>query len=84
MNRYLDDECISRNEDPLLWWQRNQHLYPLMASVVKTKFSVIATSVPCERLFSKAGNIITECRTRLSAKQSKQILFLNTNKYLIK
>ncbi|CAG9840808.1 unnamed protein product [Diabrotica balteata] len=83
LNRYLDEECINRKENPLLWWKQNQFCYPLLAQIVKKHFCVVATSVPCERLFSKAGNMITQRRTRLSTKRAEQLLFLNSNRYLI-
>ena len=36
-----------------------------------------ASSVPCERVFSKAGEVVSKKRNRLSPKVLEQILFLN-------
>lgn len=83
MNRYLEEGYVDRKTDPLLWWKENQHYYPLMSKLVKQHFNIIGTSVPCERLFSKAGNLITDRRSRLKDKTVEQILFLNTNYFLI-
>lgn len=38
---------------------------PRLYEIVKTRLCIIATSVPCERLFSKAGQVITDRRNRL-------------------
>ncbi|KYM96031.1 hypothetical protein ALC62_13318, partial [Cyphomyrmex costatus] len=38
---------------------------------------IVATSVPSERIFSKAGNNVTENCNRLSPKHLQEILFLN-------
>lgn len=40
---------------------------------------MIATSVPCERVFSRAGQVVTEKRSRLTTSKISQILFLNHN-----
>ena len=46
---------------------------------VAMKFmSVPATSVPSERVFSKAGQLITERQNRLSGKNIDMLLFLNS------
>ncbi len=42
-------------------------------------FCNVATSVPCERIFSKTGNILTEKRKRLKSKKVSQIVFINYN-----
>lgn len=44
-----------------------------------TILSVPATSVPCERIFSKTGQIISERRNRLSHNKVEKIIFLNAN-----
>ncbi|KYN21735.1 hypothetical protein ALC57_05886, partial [Trachymyrmex cornetzi] len=40
--------------------------------------TIIATSVPAERLFSKAGRIMSEDRNKLSSKHLSQLLFLSS------
>lgn len=79
VQRYVEDPVISRNEDPLAWWRRNQVIYPTIAKVVQEKFNVVATSVPCERIFSKTGTLINERRTRLKASNVEKLIFLNAN-----
>ena len=66
-----------RNEDPLLWWKQNASIFPLIKTVAKVYLSVVATSVPSERLFSKAGELISTRRNRLKPKNINMMLFLN-------
>ncbi|XP_049796047.1 E3 SUMO-protein ligase ZBED1-like [Schistocerca nitens] len=77
VQRYMDSPVISRSEDPLAWWRENQYIFPNMSKVVREKFNIVATSVPCERIFSKTGIIINERRTRLKASKVEKLIFLN-------
>ncbi|XP_049877872.1 zinc finger BED domain-containing protein 4-like [Pectinophora gossypiella] len=79
VQRYLDLPPLGRVEDPLQWWHTFQHSYPHLAVLARKKLNFLATSVPCERLFSKAGNILNERRTRLGVRKVQQLLFLNFN-----
>lgn len=77
--RYLEEPPISRNEDPLKWWKNNSYNFPHLSAVVKQKFMVVATSVPCERLFSKSSIVLSDRRNSLRSTKVKKILFLNCN-----
>ncbi|KAF0728775.1 zinc finger BED domain-containing protein 1-like [Aphis craccivora] len=79
LDKYLNEQIINRHENPLLWWSERQKVYPRLYEIVKTRLCIIATSVPCERLFSKAGQVITDRRNRLESKKISKILFLNHN-----
>ena len=79
LDKYLNEQIISRHENPLLWWSERQKVYPRLYEIVKTRLCIIATSVLCERLFSKAGQVITDRRNRLESKKISKILFLNLN-----
>lgn len=52
-------------------------MYPLLRKVAEPYLSVIAISVPLERLFSKDGNVMTDSRNRLKEEQLQQLAFLN-------
>lgn len=80
VQRYLEEPPINRKENPLNWWKNNSHNFPNLSSIVREKFIVVATSVPCERLFSKSGLILSDRRNRLGSEKVKQILFIGNNK----
>lgn len=79
LDRYLEEPYLKRKEDPLIWWQQNHHVFPTISELVNQRFNVLASSVPCERLFSKTGQIISDRRTRLSSKHVGELIFLNQN-----
>lgn len=73
---YLNQPSIKMDESVLNYWSITRDSY---LSVLAFKYhSLIATSVPSERLFSKAGKIITEERSRLSSDHLNQLLFLHS------
>lgn len=73
------EPLIQRSADPLLWWKENKNVYPRLFEIMKKRFCILATSVPCERIFSKAGQTITEKRNRLDHKNFEKMIFLNFN-----
>lgn len=62
-DKYLSEEYLDRKKDPLKWWKERKHLYPRVYSYVLKRLCIVATSVPCERIFSATGQIINERRT---------------------
>lgn len=79
IDKYLLEPLIPRTADPLLWWKENTNVYPRLFQIMKKRFCILATSVPCERIFSKAGQTITEKRSRLHSKNFEKMIFLNCN-----
>ena len=69
------------DENPFEFWSLRKKegvLLPLFP--VATKFLCVpATSVPSEQLFSAAGDLIREARSRLSPDNVDMLLFLNKN-----
>lgn len=82
LRMYLEDANIVRTENPLLWWKSRELLYPTLSVLAKKYLCIVATSVPSERIFSKAGQIITERRNRLKSKYVNKLVFLNCNQFL--
>ena len=77
LKQYFKQPVISRNKDPLEWWSKNAHTFPSLERVAKVYLSAVATSVPSERLFSKAGELISAKRNRIKPKNVNMLLFLN-------
>ncbi|XP_045466082.1 E3 SUMO-protein ligase ZBED1-like [Harmonia axyridis] len=80
---YIEEGVISRHQNSLLWWKNHKERLPYLSKIAQDQLCTLATSVPCERLFSKAGNILTERRSRLNNKKTQMILFLNSNLSLV-
>jgi hypothetical protein len=64
VHRYLEDDLIPQ------WWRNNKFKYPKLSLLVQERLCALASSVPCESLFSKAGQVLNEAKT-------KMLLFLN-------
>ena len=57
IQQYLRVPNVPRSDDPLLWWKENSKSYPVLQKLVKKYLVILATSVPSERVFSKAGEL---------------------------
>ena len=79
VQRYLAEQNLPRQQDPLLYWHTQKHLYPHLYKLALQFLCTPASSVPCERVFSKAGEVISKKRNRLSPNTVKILLFLNKN-----
>ena len=64
------------NGNPSDWWRDNAGRFPSIARLAKKFLCVPATSVPAERVFSTAGNIVNAKRSCLTAEHSKCSCFL--------
>lgn len=80
MRRFMEESLISWEMDPLNWWKLHSPLFPKLQDCAKKFLCIPATSVPSERLFSKAGELVSQKRSSLSDDNINMILFLNKNK----
>lgn len=62
LSLYLANPVVSLNFNPLEQWEDMKNIFPMLYKQARMHFSIVATSVPCERLFSKAGATITQAR----------------------
>ncbi|XP_067635684.1 zinc finger BED domain-containing protein 4-like [Eurosta solidaginis] len=74
VQRYIEETVIARKADPFLWWQKNNYKYPNLSPIAREKLGCLGTSVPCERLFSQAGLILSERRMRLDDEKAKMLM----------
>ncbi|XP_018406811.1 PREDICTED: zinc finger BED domain-containing protein 4-like [Cyphomyrmex costatus] len=81
LQRYLHSKVIHRKYNPLTWWTtEGRRNYPNLEQVALQYLCIPATSVPSERVFSKAGQILSDRRTRLQPKHVNMLTVLSANK----
>lgn len=64
ISKYRKRDSLCLGGDVLQWW-KNQVDLPLLSALAKSYLSMPATSVPSERVFSTAGDIVTAQRSLL-------------------
>jgi len=79
VRQYVEEPFIGRRENPLAWWFARVKVYPRLSKLALRNFCMVATSVPSERVFSKAGQLISDRRARLSPKNVQAVMFTNAN-----
>ncbi len=77
--RYLQEEPLELTAVPTLWWKENCSCYKYLAQLARKYLCIPATSVPSERLFSTAGNIVSANRSCLDADNVAMLCFLHDN-----
>ncbi len=76
---YLSDPNIPRTEDPLHFWATQKGVYPHLRCLALEFLCTHASSVPRERIFLKAGEVVNKKRNRLHPCSVEQVLFFNKN-----
>ena len=62
VNRYRIQPGAADEDDPLVWWSLHAGAFPEISELAINYLATPATSVPCERLFSKAGQVVNKQR----------------------
>ncbi|CAH2090111.1 unnamed protein product [Euphydryas editha] len=76
IRQYVEKPIIPNTEFPIEYWNHSEN----SLKVIALKYLCIpATSTPAERIFSKAGLIMTDRRSRLSSEHLNELLFINQN-----
>ena len=79
LDRYQSYDMLDVSECPFSWWAKHKQVFPNISKLALNVLFIPATSVPTERLFSTAGQIITERRNRLLPENAEKLIFLNLN-----
>ena len=79
LRTYLEQPNIKRIENPLMWWENNTTIFPFLSKFAKKYMSIPGTLVPAKRVFSKAGELISQRRSVIKPKHVNMMLFLNKN-----
>ena len=56
-----------------------QPIFPHLALLAKKYLCIPSSSVPCERIFSVTGHLVSRRRAALSAENVNMLVFLNQN-----
>lgn len=79
VGKYQEREPLLLGGDCLGWWKRHKAEFPLLANVAKYYLCIPGTSVPAERVFSTAGDIVNAQRSTLTSEHVDQLVFLKAN-----
>jgi len=75
--RYQSESEIDEQACPLEWWKSHAGAYPTIVALARKYLTTPATTVPCERLFSVSGNIVSKKRASLSPGNVNKLVCLN-------
>ncbi|XP_064475751.1 E3 SUMO-protein ligase ZBED1-like [Ornithodoros turicata] len=77
---YTKGALLKRSGDPCRWWQTvGRFKYPMLERAALKYLAIPVTSVPSERVFSTAGDIVSARRERILPQNVEQLLFLHAN-----
>jgi len=83
LRRYNEEDIVPRQSCPMEWWKSRALVYPHLVKLAVKHACMMATSVPCERVFSQSGQLLNERRSRLKAKNVQMVMFLHQNSKLL-
>jgi len=79
LESYFQEAPLDPFRNPLTWWKEQKGSYPALAKLARQLLSRPSTSVPCERLFSEAGNIVNDLRSSLDPDSVAMLVFIEHN-----
>ena len=74
---YCEEEVVPEDSDILEYWKTNRKKFPLLSRLAR-KFLCITSSATSERVFSTAGNVVSERKTNLSIDNIEMLVYMNT------
>ena len=75
--RYRDEPEADMDSCPQERWKAHAGAHKVLATVARKYLAYLATSVPCEQLFSYAGNILNKKGSSLSTENVDKLVCLN-------
>ncbi|XP_043377993.1 arf-GAP domain and FG repeat-containing protein 1 isoform X7 [Chelonia mydas] len=72
LDSYQSEPIISMDACPLEWWLKHEGTYDSLAHLARKCLAMLATTVPCECLFSFSGDIVNKTRAALSPANCNQ------------
>ena len=80
IDRYKSESAILYNSNPLEWWKVNEYAYPNLARLARVYLAIPASSASSERIFSRAGYVMGNRRTRLAWRTFEAIVCHASNR----
>ena len=74
MSGPLKDQC-----NVFEWWNTHKSKFPYLFQAVQACLHLPATSVPAERIFSLAGNVVRSRRSKILPLNMNKMIFLKNN-----
>jgi zinc finger BED domain-containing protein 1 (E3 SUMO-protein ligase ZBED1) len=78
LDKYLELPIEGEHVNPCEWWKMHEKEFPTLSEVASAFAVGSATSVPCERLFSVAGQVYNRERNRLHPETACILLCLKS------
>ena len=81
VDMYLKEPVLARSEriHPLTYWLGKKTLWPCLVDLACKYLSIPPSSVPSERLFSSAADIVSQERNRILPDKAEMLMFLKKN-----
>lgn len=80
LNAYLQLPCETRGANAIAWWNENgRGQFPLLFNAAMKYLIIPASSIPSERVFSTAGQVLTKRRNRLSDESARMLICMHNN-----
>jgi len=81
VDMYLKEPVLAHVEliYPLTYWLGKKSLWPCLAELACKYLSIPPSSVPSERLFSSAADIVSQNRNQMLPEKAEMILFIKKN-----
>ena len=80
--RFLAEDEIDINADPLDWWKSHAAVYPHISQLARRLLAVPASSTSSERMCSTSGHVAEQTRSTLTPRNVNMLVFLNKNAHL--
>jgi len=81
--RYKAEPQIDIDQCPLQWWMGHGQAHKVVATIAWKFLASPATSVPCERLFSLSGHVLTKKRAALAPDNVNKLVCLSDWLHLV-
>ena len=76
---YCEEGVDPEDSDTLKYWTNNRKKFPLLSRLARKFLCIPASSATLERVFSTAGNAVSERRTSLSIDNIEMLVYMKEN-----